>query len=46
LPDSRFGPGGAFGIGGFQTYLTLGEAGKLAAIAFGKDIDKLSCGAT
>lgn len=29
--------------GMFHPYLTLGEAVKLAAISFGKDIDKLSC---
>ncbi|MBI2477546.1 MAG: FAD-dependent oxidoreductase, partial [Planctomycetia bacterium] len=30
----------------FHAYLTLGEAVKLAAIAFGKDVSKLSCCAT
>ncbi len=27
----------------FHPYLTLGEAVKLAAIYFGKDVEKLSC---
>lgn len=30
----------------FHAYLTLGEAVKLAALSFGKDIGKLSCCAT
>ena len=30
----------------FHPYLTLGEAVKLAALSFGKDVNKLSCCAT
>ena len=33
-------------ISAFHPYLTLGEGIKLAAIAFGKDLEKLSCCAT